>query len=185
MKWITYRGKRIYAYSDTHGKHHILPANADVIICAGDIGLYTEEDAAAYMKILGECPCPIIFFTPGNHDLFFDIEPARAMRLLPPNVYLLDGAYAYGGIRFYGLPAVPWLHTEVILPTGIDILVTHGAPKGYLDEGRGCPLLMQAIQENPPQLHIFGHIHSAHGELQDAKLGTRFINVSCYELLSS
>lgn len=129
MKWITYRGKRIYAYSDTHGKHHILPANADVIICAGDIGLYTEEDAAAYMKILGECPCPIIFFIPGNHDLFFDIEPERAMRLLPPNVYLLDGAYIYGGIRFYGLPAVPWLHTEVILPTGIDILVTHGAPK--------------------------------------------------------
>ena len=110
MKWITYRGKRIYAYSDTHGKHHILPAHADVIICAGDMGLYTEEDAAAYMKRLRECPCPIIFFISGNHDLFFDIEPERAVKLLPPNVYLLDGAYAYGGIRFYGLPAVPWLH---------------------------------------------------------------------------
>ena len=48
MKWITIVVKRIYAYSDTHGKHHILPAHADVIICAGDMGLYTEEDAAAY-----------------------------------------------------------------------------------------------------------------------------------------
>ena len=54
-----------------------------------------------------------------------------------------------------------------------------------LDEGRGCPLLTLAIQENPPQLHIFGHIHGDHGELQDDKLSTRFINVSSYEFVTS
>lgn len=184
MKWINYQGKRIYAYADTHGKPHKLPNDADIIICAGDVGLYTEMDVVAYMQRLSECPCPLILFVPGNHDLFFDLEPEQAARLLPPNVHLLQGAYSYGGIRFYGLTAAPWLHCPCILPKGIDILITHGAPKGYLDEGCGCPLLTEAIRHYRPHLHIFGHAHEAFGEALDSDFGTRFINVSSYKLLT-
>lgn len=184
MKWINYKGKRIYAYADTHGKPHTLPEDADIIICAGDIGLYTEQDAVAYMRRLGECSCPLILFVPGNHDLFFDFEPEQSTKLLPPNVYLLQGEYIYGGIRLYGLTAVPWLHHPCVLPKGIDILVTHGAPKDYLDEGCGCPLLAEAIKHHSPQLHIFGHAHEAFGEIFDKYFGTRFVNVSSYNLLT-
>lgn len=183
MKWIYYRGKRIYAYADAHGQFHTLPNDADIIICAGDIGLYDKEETATYMQRLGECSCPLILFVPGNHDLFFDLEPEQIASLLPPNVCLLQGMYNYAGIRFYGLNVAPWLHHHCTLPEGIDILITHGAPKGYLDEGCGCPLLTEVIRQHPPRLHIFGHVHEAYGELCDNKLGTRFINVSSYKEL--
>lgn len=183
MRWIDYRGKHIFAYADTHGKDYRLPDDADIIVCVGDLGIYTEEDCSACMKPLAESQCPLILFVPGNHDLFFDFERKRALELLPPNVHLLEGEYVYERIHFYSLSAVPWLHRSEQLPSGLDVLVTHAPPKGYLDEGLGCPLLLEAIRDNPPKIHLFGHIHGTTGEVYDPKLRTRFVNVSSYELL--
>jgi 3',5'-cyclic AMP phosphodiesterase CpdA len=53
------------------------------------------------------------------------------------------------------------------------ILVTHGPPKLYLDRrdihNAGCPYLLSHISDLRPRLHIFGHIHVAHGR-QDVVL---------------
>lgn len=49
------------------------------------------------------------------------------------------------------------------------IVVTHGPPKFYLDRRdfhrAGCPYLLQEITRLRPRLHVFGHIHAAHGRV--------------------
>ena len=72
-----------------------------------------------------------------------------------------------------------------MIPDDTDVLVTHGPPFAILDEvGRpggasehvGCPSLARRIAEVRPALHLFGHIHEGHGELE--RDGTRYLNVS-------
>lgn len=51
---------------------------------------------------------------------------------------------------------------------GVDIVVTHGPPKGIMDytygrERAGCPDLFAAVARARPLLHCFGHIHEGWG----------------------
>jgi len=50
------------------------------------------------------------------------------------------------------------------IPSGTDILITHGPPKGHGDANMsglacGCEELLATIQRIKPALHVFGHIH--------------------------
>lgn len=50
----------------------------------------------------------------------------------------------------------------------IDIMITHGPPKGILDETDtrekvGCDHLLRAVTRCRPRLHCFGHIHEGWG----------------------
>ncbi|KAL1868551.1 hypothetical protein VTK73DRAFT_3607 [Phialemonium thermophilum] len=64
-------------------------------------------------------------------------------------------AFQYPDIR-------PVWHGAV--PPNTDILLTHGPPKGHLDDGgKGCPQLLQEIWRTRPRLVVFGHIHPGHG----------------------
>ncbi len=53
------------------------------------------------------------------------------------------------------------------IPNDIDIVMTHGPPKGILDwcpQGNvGCPNLLQAVRRAKPLMHCFGHIHEGYG----------------------
>ncbi len=74
------------------------------------------------------------------------------------------------------------------IPDNTDILITHGPPKGILDEVPtmdyltkeyervGCPHLMDAIKRIEPSLHVFGHIHEQSGVMVSGK--TTFCNAS-------
>ncbi|KAJ3995114.1 Metallo-dependent phosphatase-like protein [Lentinula boryana] len=49
-----------------------------------------------------------------------------------------------------------------------DILLTHGPPRNILDRTNrgdfpGCPTLADTLPRLRPRLHLFGHIHEAHG----------------------
>lgn len=50
---------------------------------------------------------------------------------------------------------------------GVDIVMTHGPPKGILDKvaraNVGCPNLLQALRRSRPLMHCFGHIHEGNG----------------------
>lgn len=82
-------------------------------------------------------------------------------------------------LKIYGSPWTPmfgnWAfqHPEVrvvwpdSVPADADILLTHGPPKGHLDDqGKGCPQLMKEIARVRPKLVVFGHIHAARGREQ-------------------
>lgn len=50
------------------------------------------------------------------------------------------------------------------VPEDIDILITHGPPKGHLDaDNFGCQYLLDELWRIQPLLHVFGHIHAGHG----------------------
>ena len=51
---------------------------------------------------------------------------------------------------------------------GVDVVITHGPPKGIMDytygrERAGCPKLFAAIARARPRMHCFGHIHEGWG----------------------
>lgn len=50
------------------------------------------------------------------------------------------------------------------IPSDTDILITHGPPKGIMDQVKavgsvGCPFLLERLKSVQPMLHVFGHIH--------------------------
>jgi Icc-related predicted phosphoesterase len=51
------------------------------------------------------------------------------------------------------------------IPEGVDVLVTHGPPRGYLDAGMGCAGLTRALWRIKPRVHVFGHVHQGHGSV--------------------
>lgn len=51
---------------------------------------------------------------------------------------------------------------------GVDVVMTHGPPKGVMDytygrERAGCPSLFAAVARARPMVHCFGHIHEGWG----------------------
>ena len=90
-----------------------------------------------------------------------------------------------GALRIFGSPWQPWFHDWAfnlqrgpalaekwaLIPDGVDVLVTHGPPAEILDrtvhgEEVGCRDLRDALERVRPRLHLFGHIHEAHGRLE-------------------
>jgi len=53
------------------------------------------------------------------------------------------------------------------IPSGVDIIMTHGPPHSILDQADnqslGCPNLLRAVSRARPLMHCFGHIHEGHG----------------------
>jgi hypothetical protein len=63
------------------------------------------------------------------------------------------------------------------IPKGIDIVVTHGPPRGVLDmtadrQRAGCPELFAAVARARPRVHCFGHIHEGWGAKKVVWRGT-------------
>ena len=71
------------------------------------------------------------------------------------------------------------------IPSDVDVLITHGPPKGILDltfrgDHSGCPRLLARVKEIKPKLHVFGHIHEGYGVEKDES--TIFVNASTCDL---
>lgn len=53
------------------------------------------------------------------------------------------------------------------IPSGVDIVMTHGPPHSILDQvdgqNLGCANLLHAVSRTKPLMHCFGHIHEGHG----------------------
>lgn len=66
------------------------------------------------------------------------------------------------------------------IPNGVDILMTHGPPKGRCDkcwnQHGGDPVLLAAVERVAPRFHIFGHLHESYGTCTVGP--TTFINAS-------
>ena len=71
------------------------------------------------------------------------------------------------------------------IPEGIDILITHGPPKGKCDMawGRhgGDAVLLEHVRRVKPQFHLFGHVHESYGAVREGE--TTFVNGSSFTAL--
>jgi predicted phosphodiesterase len=173
--------QQLFAFSDTHGNHRqvIVPDGVETILFAGDAcemgDLNQLEDFFAWFSAL---PVRNKLFVPGNHDLPFELVPDFARSILPENVIFLENqGVTLNGIRFYSLPVRPWMYAPLYLPSGIDVLVTHGAPLGIMDKNFGCSILRHLVDSAQPAIHIFGHLHFSGGKsMREGK--TQYFNVA-------
>lgn len=188
---------RCVLISDTHLRFVAVPPG-DVLIHAGDATIEgTPKEFDKFFKWFGALPHPHKILIAGNHDWLFEKKPELARSLVPPGVaYLQDELAIVNGLKIYGSPWQPefmgWAFNLTrgwplrkkweLVPTGIDILVTHGPPMGILDwspfgnEHAGCGDLRQELLRIKPKLHVFGHIHHSYGQM--AWNGTKFVNAS-------
>jgi len=189
---------RIVCISDTHGHHDKLEIpDGDILIHAGDIsGRGGRSEIDQFNEWIGRLPHKHKVVIAGNHDFALEkINSQTAKFMLSNTVYLRDSGVEIEGIRIWGSPWQPcflgWAFNLPrgaalkekwdLIPTGVDILVTHGPPQGILDltsrgAREGCEELLLALERVRPKIHLFGHIHEARGAMN--LNGTLCINAS-------
>lgn len=184
---INLKGHNIFAFSDTHGMYRRLsiPADADILISAGDACEgFNPADLEDFFAWYTSIPAKLRIFVPGNHDRIFNQELARARNLIPCGVVCLENeGLEFDGIKFYSVPARPYLKTPISIPADVDFLITHGPAYSYLDRDLGCKQLFLAVASARPKYHIFGHVHEEGLQRKAMLGGTTFLNVSYFEEL--
>lgn len=187
---------RVVCLSDIHSHQRgIVVPDGDLLVVAGDLTKRGGRDEIdAFDRWLCTLPHPHRVVIAGNHDFAFEQDP-EARHWITGATYLQDEECTVGGVRIWGSPWTPrffdWAFNLDrgaplrrfwdLVPTGIDILVTHGPPRGILDrtfrgEDVGCDDLRDAVLRIRPRLHVFGHIHESHGELRQD--GIHYVNAS-------
>ena len=193
---------RIVVVSDTHGMHRALNIPAcDILIHCGDATNFgAVEEVAAFAGWCNDLKSTSlvkhIVFCPGNHDLGLYEASAtdkathrQTLKKISKVHYLVDSAVTLCGLRIYGSPwtrramskwAFPFESEQKAydifkrIPEDVDILVTHGPPKGIMDSGFGSIALMDIVQKRQPTYHLFGHVHEGYG--QQTIGSTTFVN---------
>jgi predicted phosphodiesterase len=191
---------RIVLISDTHSRHreYDLP-DGDLLLVAGDVTKRgTREQILAFDEWLGTLPHRHRVVIAGNHDFALEQVPG-ARGWITNATYLQDEEVTVGGLRIWGSPWQPRFFDWAFnldrgaplramwrrIPTGVDVLVTHGPPRGILDrtfrgDDVGCDDLRDEVLDRVrPKLHVFGHIHEARGQV--VMDGVHFVNASSWE----
>ncbi|UKZ72400.1 hypothetical protein TrVFT333_000029 [Trichoderma virens FT-333] len=180
----------VVCISDTHNKQPPIP-ESDILIHAGDLtqsGSFAElQTTVSWLRSL---PHPHKIVIAGNHDTYLDPNWGDRSKTSHDEreevdwgdiIYLRDERHtlkcANGRhITVYGSPWTPkqgnWAfqYPRAVniwngkVPREIDILVTHGPPRGHLDLLKyGCVYLLEILWQLQPKLHVFGHIHEGYG----------------------
>jgi Icc-related predicted phosphoesterase len=195
--------KKIVMLSDTHSQHkNVSVPDGDVLIFAGDLMTCGRKftEVTDFAQWFSAQPHKTKIVIAGNHDRLFQVNPMLCSREFSPDViYLQDTEVNVDGFKYYGSPWQPWFYNWAfnaqrgadikrywdMIPTGTDVLITHGPPHGILDQMHtgydafkhlGCEELTKAVERIRPMLHVFGHIHSGYGD--DVNGLTVFVNAS-------
>jgi calcineurin-like phosphoesterase family protein len=183
----------VVCISDTHNHQPRNVPEGDILIHAGDLtnsGSFEELQAA--VRWLNSLPHAHKVIVAGNHDRLLDRAVAddegtkkERRRFEWGNVvYLQDQPVSITcsekrRLNIFGSPWSPkhgnWAFQYVrsydrwkdVIPSDIDILVTHTPPMGHLDvNNSGCQSLLDELWrlKRKPCLHICGHIHAGYGK---------------------
>lgn len=198
---------RIVAFSDSHGFHKRMTVpDGDMLICAGDFSMRAKNyEVSQFAQWFNKLPHQFKVIMAGNHDVYCETDEHFARHEFAPSVYLCHEEAEINGYRVFGSPysssiyePSPWSfdynpkgpRSEALwsqIPDNIDILVTHGPPKGILDvvddphvgedPHVGDVNLLYHVKRALPRVHIFGHIHEGFGSYESNVWTTRFYNV--------
>lgn len=196
---------KILSLSDTHG-HRPKLQEADLLLHTGDWSSYGNKHETMqfweWMKAERD-KFKHVVGVPGNHDRWVASNQEEAKQLfasigvtlLIDDVIMLDGKVIYGmpwtptfgRWSYMGGPDLRKQKAEAI-PDCVDVLATHGPPKGIMDEVQdvysgtpriinvGCEFLAERVAKIAPKIHQFGHIHEGYGTLDFG--GTQYVNAS-------
>ena len=165
--------------SDTHGVHRRLRdlPEADILVHSGDFTMSgSEAETLDFLEWICDLPYRHKVLVAGNHDACLY---GATLDGLDDNVhYLCDSGVEIEGLKFWGVPMFMEDcvsgHQEQLyaaIPDDTDVLVTHTPPYGILDRDGsilyGSRVLLERVSTIRPCLHLFGHIHKAHGMTND------------------
>ncbi len=207
---------KIWFISDTHTQHDLLqvPSELDAVVHCGDesnsgFPALNEPEAHAFFEWYSAIPVPLKVYVPGNHSTAVEQGLIRP-ESYPDVRFLIHEQFEYENLVFFGSPYTPqfadWAYMKPrrdlapiwkTIPEQIDILITHGPPKGIFDMTKdfetgesihvGSQSLMRQVEERiRPKLHSFGHIHDERGIRNygmSERSGIQFINCSCCDNL--
>ncbi len=142
----------------------------DVIISCGDL-------KKEYLEFLVTMTNKPVLFVPGNHDAGYASDPPGGCENLD------DAVFVFRGVRFLGLGGCkqynsesPYQYTEAQMARrirrlrrqirkagGVDVVVTHAAPKGCGDKEdiahRGFECFLDLMDRHHPAYFLHGHVH--------------------------
>lgn len=211
--------RRLWHIGDTHGYHNLLtiPSNIWCVVHSGDASnsrspYANEHELKRFIKWFGALPIEHKIFCPGNHETSIPKGLVTRNDFIAEGITYLEDDFTYiDEFKIHGSPWTPtfgygWAwnrarnaldRTWQSIDEDVDILITHGPPKGCLDttlgrggdyEGRlkqeGCTALRRHILTRiKPKLSLFGHMHNREdiinaGTLKFANHDTIFSNGS-------
>lgn len=177
---------KIVAIADMQGQSlsidpSLIPLG-DILLVAGDLTTWgTVQELEDCNKWLGMLPHKHKLVIGGNHDAELEETDWLGKRLFTNATYLENELVEIEGLKIYASPvsemneyisfrAFANNQNELcrMIPEGLDILMTHGAPYGILDkvwdgENVGSKILTHTVEQVKPKIHIFGHIHESYG----------------------
>lgn len=201
---------KILAISDTHGfEDEVKIPDVDMIVCGGDATNYKDYlrnqlEFDKFYNWWSNLNIKHKVLIAGNHDRSL-LKNYNKDKVKECSIYLEHEYTEVEGLKIFGSPYTltfgDWFfmmnHNKLnlaweVLEKDIDILITHGPPKGILDlaerkyssyEYCGDSNLLRKIRQVNPKHHIFGHIHDGYrinnfGTRTVADLDTTFYNVS-------
>lgn len=179
--------------SDLHGFFPEL-TGGDLLIIAGDLTARDEhEQYTAFNRWVNNQSYDLKIVISGNHDgrMVTTDERHLAHVYCHNAMYLCDSGCEFQGLKIWGSPWTPtfcnWHFMKDrgeqirkmwdLIPSDVDILITHGPPYGILDKVdlssrgnkfkyAGCEELRNKLDSGAikPKLHVFGHIHACGGK---------------------
>ena len=138
-----------------------------------------EPEARQFFDWYSQLEIATKVFVPGNHSTAVEQGLVRANDY-PTVQFLIHDLMEWNGLKLFGSPYTPRFHDwaymkkrtqlDVVwqsVPDDVDILITHGPPKGVLDlthdiESKaivqvGCAALRRHVEERiKPKIHAFG-----------------------------
>jgi len=183
---------RIWHISDTHTYHRLLgvPADIDMVIFSGDCSnpkdpYPNEVEVRGFIDWFASLKIQYKIFVAGNHDTSIEKKFVTSEDFARRNIiYLENEDVIIDGLKIFGSPYTPtfgfgWSFNKDrtkldriwrnIIDEDVDIVITHGPPKGTLDlsfdragnlERCGDKSLLNRVMEVNPKLCLFGHIHN-------------------------
>jgi len=183
---------KIWHISDTHTYHDLLkvPNGIDMVIHSGDCSnprdpYNNEPEVRNFIDWYSKLNIPTKIYVAGNHDSSIEKKLVSTSDFYTNGIiYLEDDFIHIDGWKIHGSPMTPsfgnWSfmksrdkldkHWARSIDDDVDILITHGPPKGILDvsedrnhnlENCGCNALKRhVITRIKPRLMLFGHIHN-------------------------
>lgn len=145
----------------------------DIIISCGDL-------KSEYLRFLATMIKAPLFYIHGNHDNNYRYNPPEGCQCIEDKIINYNGIriMGFGGSMKYKNSTFVYTEKEMkrrinklkislFLNRGIDIVVTHSAPKGINDENdlchEGFQCFVDLMDKYSPKYFCHGHVHLNYG----------------------
>ena len=142
-----------------HGEKVVIPGNHDLLLDADFAARFPDRELDKAGVSIADLDWQKLTYLQ-NSSTAFPVEVAGKERTL--NIFGSPLTMQHGNFAFqYPSDKDVW---SDLLPPETDIVITHGPPKGHLDDtGLGCRFLLKEIWRVQPRLLVCGHIHGGRG----------------------